>query len=221
MIRVLLLLTVAGGFSMAETITFGKSATGKLPSRWIETMTHEGGPPRWEVIADTSAPSKPNVLAQLSQDSTGGRFPLAIYQGARFKNGTLSVKFKTVSGSVDQAAGIVWRYTDPGNYYIVRANALEDNVVLYKVEKGERLALAPQGSPSKTYGVKHRIPKLTWSTLSVKAAGELFTVSFDGEELFKVQDSTFKGAGKVGLWTKADSATYFDNFEILQDSTRK
>ena len=108
--------------------------------------------PRWEILKDDSAPSKPNVLAQVSKDATGGRFPLAVYEKASVKDGTLSVKFKAISGSGDQAAGLVWRYKDPDNYYIVRANALEDNVVLYKVEKGERIALAPKGTPSKTYG---------------------------------------------------------------------
>ena len=118
------------------------------------------------------------------------------------------------SGSADQASGLVWRYKDPDNYYIVRANALEDNVVLYKVEKGVRIALAPKGTPSKTYGVKHRVPKQTWSTLSVAFQGNVFTVRFDGQRLFDVEDSTFTAAGKVGLWTKADSVTYFDDFQI-------
>jgi hypothetical protein len=177
-------------------------------------MTHKGGAPKWEVIKDDSAPSKPNVLGQVSNDGTGGRFPLAVYDKASVKDGTLSVKFKAISGNADQAAGLVWHYKDPDNYYIVRANALEDNVVLYKVEKGERIALAPKGTPSKTYGVKHRVPKQTWSTLSVAFQGNVFTVSFDGQKLFDVEDSTFTAAGKVGLWTKADSVTYFDDFQF-------
>jgi hypothetical protein len=177
-------------------------------------MTHKGGAPKWEIVRDDSAPSKPNVLGQLSQDVTGGRFPLAVYDKASIKNGTLSVKFKAISGGVDQAAGLVWRYKDPDNYYIVRANALEDNVVLYKVANGERIALAPKGSPSKTYGVKHKVPKLTWSTLSVTFQGNVYTVSLEGQKLFEVEDSTFAFAGKVGVWTKADSVTYFDDFQI-------
>jgi hypothetical protein len=108
-------------------------------------MTHKGGPPKWEVFEDNSAPSKPNVLAQVSNDRTAGRFPLAIWDRASVKDGVLTVKFKAVSGGVDQGAGLVWRYRDANNYYIVRANALEDNVVLYKVENGERRSLAPKG----------------------------------------------------------------------------
>jgi hypothetical protein len=126
----------------------------------------------------------------------------------------LSVKFKAISGSGDQAAGLVWRYKDQDNYYIVRANALEDNVVLYKVEKGERVALAPKGTPSNTYGVKHPVPKQTWSTLSVAFQGNVFTVGFNGQKLFDVEDATFTAAGKAGLWTKADSVIYFDDFQV-------
>lgn len=198
----------------AETIDFDKATPGAVPPGWTVAMTHKGGAPKWEVIKDDSAPSKPNVLGQVSNDRTGGRFPLAVYDKASVKDGTLSVKFKAISGSADQAAGLVWRYKDPDNYYIVRANALEDNVVLYKVEKGERIALAPKGTPSKTYGVKHRVPKQTWSTLSVAFQGNVFTVSCDGQKLFDVEDSTFTAAGKVGLWTKADSVTYFDDFQF-------
>ncbi len=150
----------------AETINFDKATPGAVPPGWTVAMTHKGGAPKWEVVKDDWAPSKPNVLGQVSADATGGRFPLAVYEKVKFlMDGMLSVKFKTISGSADQAAGLVWRYKDPDNYYIARANALEDNVVLYKVENGQRLSLAPKGTPSKTYGVKHRVPKQTWSTL--------------------------------------------------------
>lgn len=211
---VLIATLCAAGICFAETINFDSATPGALPSGWTFAMTHKGGAPKWAVVKDDSAPSKPNAFAQLSTDATGGRFPLAVYEKASVKDGTLSVKFKAVSGSTDQAAGLVWRYKDPDNYYIVRANALEDNVVLYKVEKGERLSLAPKGTPSKTYGVKHRVPKQTWSTLAVTFQGNVFTVSMDGQKLFDVEDTTFTGAGKTGLWTKADSVTYFDDFQV-------
>jgi hypothetical protein len=204
----------AAGVCFADTINFDKASTGAPPPDWTVAMTHKGGAPKWEVLKDDSAPSKPNVLAQSSTDPTGGRFPLAVYDKASLKDGSVSVKFKAISGGVDQAGGIVWRYRDQDNYYIVRANALEDNVVLYKVEKGERIALAPKGTPSKTYGVKHRVPKQTWNMLTVSFQGNLFTVSFDGQKIFEVEDTTFAGTGKVGLWTKADSVTYFDDFQF-------
>lgn len=210
------LLAAAAVLARAETIGFDSTQPGNLPPAWTSAMTHAGGAPQWEVRKDETAPSQPNVLAQTSSDRTAGRFPLAIYEKANFKDGEISVKFKPVSGSVDQAAGMVWRYRDPDNYYIVRANALEDNVVLYKVEGGQRISLAPRGTPSRTYGVKHKVPKQTWSTLKVSFSGNQFVVFFGGQKIMEVEDSTFPGAGKVGLWTKADSVTHFDDFEIAQ-----
>ncbi|MBI1955170.1 MAG: hypothetical protein HYS38_02140, partial [Acidobacteria bacterium] len=107
----------------AETINFDSVSPGSLPSGWTSAMTHTGGAPKWEVLKDDTAPSKPNVLAQTSTDRTSGRFPLAILDRASSTNGEISEKFKPISGQVDQAAGLVWRYRDENNYYIVRANA--------------------------------------------------------------------------------------------------
>jgi hypothetical protein len=212
--RVALILTFATATLPAEIINFDSASSGSLPPGWSSAMTHQGGAPKWEILQDATAPSKPNVFAQTSTDRTGGRFPLAIYDNSNLRDGEVSVKFKPVSGKVDQAAGIVWRYRDPNTYYIARANAREDNVVLYKVEGGKRISLAPRGTPSKTYGVKHKVPSGTWSTLRVTFQGPVFTVYMNGEKLFEVDDSTFTQPGKVGLWTKADSVTYFDDFEF-------
>ncbi len=210
----ILLVSAATAFGGTQVISFDTAAAGSVPAGWTVAMTHTGGAPKWEIRRDETAPSKPNVFAQISDDKTGGRFPLAIYEQANFKDGSLSVKFKAISGSVDQAAGLVWRYRNPDNYYIVRANALEDNVVLYKLEGGKRISLAPKGTPAKTYGVKQRVPKETWCTLRVTFQGKSFVVFFDGKQIFEVEDSTFPDAGKVGFWTKADSVTYFDDLEI-------
>jgi hypothetical protein len=200
--------------ALGQTISFDSSKAGTVPANWTVAMTHEGGAPKWEVVADPSAPTNANVLAQTSTDNTSGRFPLAIYEKESFTNGSVSVRFKPISGSRDQAAGIVWRYRDPDNYYIVRANALEDNIVLYKVEGGKRISLEPKGTPSKTYGVKHKVPKQTWSGLKVTFDGSHFEVFFDGRKVMEVEDTTFTTAGKTGLWTKADSVTHFDEFQI-------
>ncbi len=198
----------------AQLIRFDTAAVGALPSGWTVAMTHAGAPPHWQIVQDPTAPSAPLVLAQTSQDRTAGRFPMAIWDGVSIRNGEVSVAFKTISGAVDQAAGIVWRYQDAENYYIVRVNALENNVVLYKVEKGIRSSIAPKGMPSRSYGVKHQVPKNTWSNLRIDFKDSQFTVYFDGERMFETADQTFANAGKVGLWTKADSVTYFDNFSV-------
>jgi len=198
-----------------EVVRFDNCVPGKLPAGWTIAMTHEGAPPRWEIVQDQSAPSPPFALAQISRDSTAGRFPLAIWDAKSIRDGEVSVAFKTVDGSVDQAAGIVWRYRDPNNYYIVRANALENNVVLYKVENGVRLSIAPKGLPSRSYGVKHQIPRGQWNTLKIAFKDSAFTVYFNGERLFETDDQTFVQAGKTGLWTKADSITYFNQFTVF------
>jgi len=197
-----------------ETVNFDTAAVGTLPDGWTSAMTHKGGAPNWVVLKDSTAPSQPNVLAQTSDDKTDGRFPLAIYDKLQLTDGSVSVKFKPISGVVDASGGLVWRYTDPNNYYVVRANADEDNVVLYKVDKGRRSSIAPKGTPPRTYGVKHKVAGKVWHTLAVSFQGNLFTVSFDGEKLFEVEDTSFTGPGKVGLWTKADSVTHFDDFHV-------
>jgi hypothetical protein len=211
----LLLLWIAAALPAAE-LNFRRDKPGSVPKYWVVAMTHEGGPPKWEILADPTAPSPPNVFAQTSEDKTSGRFPLAIYEKASFTDGSVSVRFKPVKGERDQAAGIVWRYRDPDNYFIVRANALEDNVVLYKVESGKRISLEPKGTPSRTYGVKHKVPKQAWSTLRAEFRGPNFEVFFGETKIMEVVDSTFLGPGKIGLWTKADSVTYFDDFRFLR-----
>src|SRR5260370_28801670 len=115
----------------AQVIRFDNGVPGKLPAGWTVAMTHDGAVPQWEIVRDQTAPSPPYVLAQVSRDRTAGRFPLAIWDATTIRDGEVSVAFKTVDGSIDQAAGIVWRYRDPNNYYIVRANALQNNVGLY------------------------------------------------------------------------------------------
>lgn len=204
---------LASTWVQAETIDFETEDVGTVPSGWTVTMTHEGGAPNWAVESDPTSPSGAKVFAQLSDDPTSGRFPLAIYERAELTDGRLAVQLKPLSGRVDRAAGLVWRYLDENNYYVVRANALENNVVLYKVENGRRTSLSPVGREGE-YGVKHTVPSERWSTLEVAFSGSTFTVAFDGRPIFEVEDATFAGAGKVGLWTKADSVTEFDAFEI-------
>lgn len=196
------------------TYSFDNEAVGSLPAKFHSALTGGGAPGQWAVTADPSATSKPNVLAQTSTDKTSYRFPLAIADEGSFRDLDLSVKFKSISGEVDQAAGLVWRLKDANNYYIVRANALENNVVLYKVETGKRTDLPLKGE-GRTYGKKASVPSAQWSELRVLATGNLFEVYLNGQKLYEVGDNTFTEAGKVGLWTKADSVTYFDDLRVI------
>ncbi|MBI4514688.1 MAG: DUF1080 domain-containing protein [Deltaproteobacteria bacterium] len=195
-------------------VNFDSFATGQPPQGFSTALTGGGGLVSWVVQEDATAPSAGKVLTQTSRDTTNSRFPLCVYDAIATIDLSVSVRFKPISGTVDQAAGIVWRYQDAKNYYIVRANALENNVVLYKVENGSRSDLKPAGAWPLAYGKKAPVPAGQWSTLAVVARGARFEVHLNGEHLFDVEDTTFPSAGKVGLWTKADSVTSFDDFAI-------
>ncbi len=187
---------------------FENYSTDQLPTGWSESYTGSGGT-QWKVTEDMGN----KVLAQLYSDNPNGHFNVVVNDGIAAKNMALICRLKGVTGNHDQGGGFVWRFKDKNNYYVVRANPLEDNVVLYKMEKGKRTDL-PLVGKGRTYGID--IPPMgnTWHKLKLIVKGDLFTVYLDGKELFKVQDSTFTKAGKVGFWTKADAVTYFDDFEI-------
>jgi hypothetical protein len=166
-------------------------------------------------MRDSTAPTQPNALAQTDEDATGYRFPACVLDAAWGANVDVSVRFKPVRGSADQAAGLVWRFRDQDNYYLLRANALENNVVLYKVQAGRRSDIKPKGAGMFSYGKKAAVPSGTWSTLRVVARGPLFEAHLNGAKVFEVEDHTFTEAGKVGVWTKSDSVTYFDDLKIV------
>jgi hypothetical protein len=200
-----LVLCLMGAHSMAEQLSFASDPVGTTPQGWTVTMTGQGTP-KWTVEEDASAPSKSKALKQ----SGRATYPLLLKNGTSVKDGFVEIQFKAISGSEDRAAGIVWRAKDANNYYIVRANALEDNVVLYKTVDGKRSSLDIVGRKG-GYGMKVAVPADRWHTLRVEFAGKRFKVTFNGRELFAVEDGTFSGAGQIGLWTKADSVTLFDS----------
>ncbi len=184
---------------------FDQDVVGKIPANFASALTGKGSIGRWEVMKDDSAPSPPNVLAQISTDTTDYRFPLAVAEDTRYKDLALSVKFKTVSGKVDQGAGLVFRLKDKDNYYIVRANALEDNFRLYHVVKGRRVQFA---------GANFKVTSNSWHEIKVEARGNEFKCFYDGKLRFTAKDETFKDAGGIGLWTKADSVIHFDDLVV-------
>ena len=196
----------------AETITFGGVQPGALPKEFVSGLTGRGAVGRWEVIEDSSADGK-KALAQPAADKTDYRFPLAVYHRTFPRDVDVSVRFKAVSGTVDRAGGVAVRLQDAQNYYLVRANALEDNVRLYRVRNGRREEMK---------GANVEVPAGEWHTLALRAQGNRLAVSFDGKALFEARDETFSTSGKVALWTKADSVTHFDRIEItpLSDGSK-
>lgn len=205
---------VAASASAQVVVDFEKDKAGSPPSGFETALTGSGRPGVWVVVGDETAPSGRLVLAQTDADPTSYRFPLCVLESVTAKDAEISVKVKPVSGRGDQGAGIVWRYRDKDNYYIVRANALEGNVVLYKVQNGRRTDLPLKGV-GRTYGKKTAVPSGAWSTLAVNVKESLFEVAFNGTRLYEVEDRTFLEAGKIGLWTKADSVIRFDDLRIV------
>jgi hypothetical protein len=199
--------------AQATMVDFNNDKIGQPPSGFSTAPTGRGQPGKWVVMKDDASADRGNVLAQTDADPTDYRFPVCIYDGLTAKDADISVRFKPVSGRIDQGAGIVWRYTDKDNYYIVRANALEGNVVLYKVQNGKRTDLPLKGQ-GRTYGMKDKVPSKQWGILRVVVKGNLFEVYHEGKKLYEVEDDTFKGPGKVGAWTKADSVICFDDLQI-------
>ena len=193
---------------LAETgaimIAIDKMTPGAAPTDFEFARTGQGGPAQWTVTSDTSA-AVGLAIEQTSTDLTDYRFPLAIYQPVLASNVDVTLRFKAVTGKVDQAGGIAVRLSDPDNYYVARANALEDNVRFYRVVKGQR---------SQIEGANTKVTANEWHQLGLRAEGPRFTITFDGKELFFATDRTIASAGKVALWTKADSVTRFDGIEI-------
>jgi len=211
-ITTMIIAVLLAGTTLAEakstyeiTLDFDKFEMGRVPAGFLTTLTGGGGPVSWVIQEDPTAPSRGKVLAQTSADKTDYRFPICIYDKFTAKDVEASVQFKAVSGKVDQAAGLVARFKDKDNYYVVRANALEDNVRLYEVVGGKRRQFA---------GASVKVSSSKWHSLKLAVKGEHLEVFFDGKRLFEADDETFKEAGKVGLWTKSDSVTYFDDLKI-------
>ena len=185
-------------------VDIAQMPVGGLPSDFTAGRTGQGAPAQWSVVKDATA-NGGHAIAQTSQDQTDYRFPLAVYKPVNAKNVEATVRFKPVGGKIDQAGGIAVRLATPDDYYVVRANALEDNVRFYRVVKGNRQQIE---------GANIKVAKNQWHTLVLKAVDDRFTVSFDGKELYTATDRTFAEAGRVALWTKADSVTHFDRLEI-------
>jgi hypothetical protein len=184
--------------AFAETVNFDSDTPGSLSPGWEQGVTGRGAA-KWAVAPDDSAPSKPNVLRQ----NGVGSFPWAVRSGTAIENGFVEVKFKALSGKEDQAGGVVWRWKDGDNYYVARANALEDNVSLYYTQGGRRITIKYVDAP---------VPKNAWHTLRVEFSGRRIKVALNGKTYIDLEDAHIAGAGAVGLWTKADSVTAFDDF---------
>jgi len=189
---------LVANIALAETIGFDKDPTGISPAGWGCGVTGHGSP-RWTVEPDTTAHSKPHVLMQSGQ----GTFPWCVRKDASLADGFVEVKFKSIDGKEDRAGGVIWRFKDGDNYYVARANALENNVSLYHTTHGSRHTIKYVDAP---------VAANQWHTLRVEFTGQHIKVSLDGNPYIDREDNHISGSGLVGVWTKADSVTAFDDF---------
>ncbi len=204
-LTVLCLPAIAHAQGMTGNVDLSPYPVGPAPPEFLTTWrTGNGAAGTWQVVEDASA-SQGKATAQVGADPTDHRFPLAVYEPLPAQDVEASVRFKIVSGKVDQAAGLAVRLQNADNYYVARANALEGNVRLYRVLKGDRQQLA---------SASVKVPSAARHTLTLRAEGDRLSVSLDGKALISHTDRTFTGLGKVALWTKADSVTRFDALAI-------
>jgi len=188
--------------AVAQTLDFSADAPGALPSGWTCGVTGRGSP-KWAVAQDGE--SKGNVLLQ----SGSGTFPWCVRSGTAVTDGSVETTFRPISGREDRAGGVVWRWKDGDNYYVARANALENNVSLYYTERGSRKTLKYVDAP---------VASGVWHKLRVEFAGTRIAVSLDGKRYIEMDDAHISGPGAVGVWTKADSVTAFKDFAFSQAS---
>jgi hypothetical protein len=190
--------------ALAQTVTFDTEPLGAVPSAFEVALTGNGMVGVWAVVQDEGA-SGGRAVEQRTVDPTDYRFPLAIYRPTVARDVEAGIRFKPISGKADRAGGLAVRVLDANNYYVVRANALENNVNFYRVVSGRRQQIK---------GAEAKVSSGQWHSLTLRAEGDKFTISYDGRELFTATDRTFGGEGRVALWTKADSLTRFSDLTI-------
>ena len=179
--------------------------TGSLPDGWEAAMTGKGKPGKWQVVVDKTKQGENKVLAQTSMENFGYHFDMAVVKDTDYKDLVLTVKFKAIKGNEDRGGGPVWRYQDADNYYICRANPLENNFRVYKVINGNRRQLKSYSLP---------VTSAEWHTIKIEHTGKDIKCYYDGQLYLQAKDDGFANAGKIGLWTKADSYCYFDEFKV-------
>jgi hypothetical protein len=203
---VALALTILG--SGAESVNYDASRQGKLPEGWTAPAARA-----WEVRSDKTAPSHPNVLqgAGIAGETLP---PLALFDKVTCRDGDLSVKFRIDARSHGNAAGIVWRYQDPANYYLLTLSADDKNIVLYRIHNGVASVVSTSGGKPASVGVAEDIRPGQWHVIKVSFRGAKVQVFFGNRAVFTAEDSGMLGPGKTGLWAKGEHGAAFDDFRI-------
>jgi hypothetical protein len=198
-----------------DTVDFDNQKLGALPPNWTAAATRPVEPPHWDVRLDATAPSRPNVMAQVSAAAGDSEFPMALYDKVVCRDGDLSVKFKIASGPRKiKTAGIVWRYQDPLNYYLLHFSVDEKNIALFRVQNGQARAVPVVGAKTSRVGVSHELKTGQWYVAKVIFRGKNFRVLFGNRQLFEAVDDSLDAAGMTGLWTRGGTVASFDDFRI-------
>jgi hypothetical protein len=217
-LRTLAFLFLASTFGVfnrsVELVDFDKAQVNSPPPNWTFAQSHRGLPGRWLVHPDVNAPSLPNVLAQLAADQIPGRHALALYDKGYCKNGDLSVDMKIVSGRNTQTGGLVWRYQDPENYYLLEVSADRDLIAVIRMQDGRPIPVARLGPGLRAQQVSHKIEPMDWNVLRITFQNARMTVYFDHRKVMDADDTVLLKPGKTGVWTRGDTIAHFDNFRI-------
>jgi hypothetical protein len=200
--------TLAAEERKERTIKFSKDDLGKVPTGWKAEKTGKGDGSVWKTVEDDTALSKSDYVLAQTAEGPNNLFNVCVLEDSNYKDVELSVSFKPIAGKNDQGGGFVWRYRDKNNYYLARSNPAgkASSFAVYKVENGKRSQFKGISLP--------KVPVGEWHTLKVKMSGDQIECYFDGKKELEVKDSTFKEAGKVGLWSKSDAQTRFDGFKV-------
>ncbi len=185
------------------SLRFDDETIGEVPASLeiLETASR-GAPATWAVEKMENAPSGPNAFGAIVTKNKGGTYNLALVKDSEYKDVDVSVAVKAISGKEDQGGGPVWRAKDADNYYIARWNPLEDNFRIYFVKDAKRKQLA---------STKLKLDPKAWHTIRIQMTGDKIKAWINGDMVLEANDSTFPQGGMIGLWTKADAATLFDN----------
>lgn len=197
-----------------ERVDFDKAWAGGMPPFWAAAETHAGPPPRWEIVVDKTAPSRKNVFAQVSPSGRENEFALAVFDKVICRDGDLSVKFKITGGRDAKTAGIVWRYQDPNNYYVLEFSADQHRMSFIRVQNGESKTIPITSGKALVQSLAHDMTAGQWYVARVSFRGEKIRVSFGNRLLFEASDASLSREGKTGLWTRAGTQAQFDDFRI-------
>jgi hypothetical protein len=198
-----------------ETVNFDNQKPDTFPPFWTATATRPSEASRWEIKRDATAPSRPNVFVQASGVTADSEFPLAIFDKVICRDGDLSVKFE-ISASTRRikTAGIVWRYQDPRNYYLLHFSVDAKNIVLFRVHEGQAHPIPITGGKPGSFGIPHELRTGQWYVAKVSFRGKRFRVLFGNRQLFEAEDDSLDAPGKTGLWTRGGTIASFDDFRI-------